>query len=212
RTFTIGNSVLRSVARDWQVSGSMVWHSGFPVAINGGSTGAIVGRPDRVAGVDLELPGNLQGWYDGRTTVTLPSGRRITPPANTYLRYNPDAFAGRVVAGPSGTIIADQFWSGDADLAYDAIRTDSRFNIDMSLRRNFRLTQTTTIDVGLDAMNILNHTQFNGAYIGGLGNTNLTNNPANGQFAGTASANNYGTRNQATYNPRQVQFRIALRF
>ena len=27
-------------------------------------------------------------------------------------------------------------------------------------------------------MNVLNHTQFNGAYVGGLGGTNLTNNPA----------------------------------
>ena len=68
----------------------MLWHSGFPVPVNGASTGAIVARPDRVAGVDLVLPENLQGWYDGRTTITLPSGRRVTPPANTYLKYNPD--------------------------------------------------------------------------------------------------------------------------
>ena len=97
--------MLRAIARDWQVSGSMLWHSGFPVAINGASTGAIVARPDRVPGVDLELPDNLRGWYDGRTTITLPSGRRVTPPANTYLRYNPDAFAGRVLTAPNGSIV-----------------------------------------------------------------------------------------------------------
>jgi hypothetical protein len=212
RHFKIGNSVLRAVARDWQISGSALWNSGFPVAINGASTGAIVARPDRVAGVDLELPATLQGWYDGRTTITLPSGRRITPPAFTYLRYNPDAFAGRVLTAPNGSVIADQFWDGNADLAYDGIRTDSRFNIDMSIRRTFRLSPSMAIDVGLDAMNVLNHTQFNGAYVGALGGTNLTNNPANGQFPGTASANNYGTRGLATYNPRQMQFRVALRF
>jgi hypothetical protein len=212
RKFGIGNGVLRSIARDWQVSGSLLWHSGFPVPINGASTGAIVARPDRVAGVDFELPTNLQGWYDGRTTITLPSGRRITPPARTYLRYNPDAFAGRVLTAPNGSIIADQFWYGNAELAYDGIRTDSRFNIDMSIRRTFRLSPTMAIDVGLDAMNVLNHTQFNGAYAGGLGGTNLTNNPGNGQFAGTASAANFGTRGLGTYNPRQMQFRIALRF
>ncbi len=212
RPFTIGNGVLRAIARDWQVSGSMLWHTGFPVAVNGASTGAIVARPDRVPGVDLELPDNLRGWYDGRTTITLPSGRRVTPPANTYLRYNPDAFAGRVLTAPNGSIIADQFWYGNADLAYDAIRTDSRFNIDLSIRRSFRLSPTKAIDVGLDMMNVLNHTQFNGAYQGGLGGTNLTNNPANGQFPGTASAANYGTRGMATYNPRQMQFRAAFRF
>ena len=190
----------------------MLWHTGFPVAVNGASTGAIVARPDRVPGVDLELPDNLRGWYDGRTTITLPSGRRVTPPANTYLRYNPDAFAGRVLTAPNGSIIADQYWYGNADLAYDAIRTDSRFNIDLSIRRSFRLSPTKAIDVGLDIMNVLNHTQFNGAYQGALGGTNLTNNPANGQFPGTASAANYGTRGMATYNPRQMQFRAAFRF
>jgi hypothetical protein len=212
RHFTIGNAVLRSIVRDWQVSGSALWHTGFPVAINGASTGAIVTRPDRVDGVDLLLPESLRGWYDGRTTITLPSGRRVTPPANTYLKYNPDAFAGRVVAGPNGTLVADQFWYGNAALAYDGIRTDSRFNIDMSVRRTFRLSQTMAIDIGLDAMNVLNHTQFNGAYIGGLGNTNLTNNPSAGQIAGSASAANFGTRNMNTYNPRQVQVRATFRF
>jgi trimeric autotransporter adhesin len=212
RKFQIGNGILRGIARDWQVSGSTLWHSGFPIAVNGASTGAIVARPDRVPGVDLELPGNLQGWYDGRTTITLPSGRRITPPANSYLRYNPDAFAGRVLTAPNGSVIADQFWYGNADLAYDGIRTDTRFNVDLSIRRSFRLSQTVSIDAGLDVMNVLNHTQFNGAYNGALGGTNLTNNPGNGQFPGTASANNYGTRGMATYNPRQMQFRFALRF
>jgi hypothetical protein len=212
RPFTIGNSILRAVARDWQVSGSVLWHSGFPVAVNGASTGAIPARPDRVDGVPFELPENLQGWYDGRTTITLPSGRRITPPENTYLRYNPDAFAGRVLTAPNGSIIADQFWYGNAALAYDEIRTDSRFNLDLSIRRTVRFGRTMALDVGLDAMNVLNHTQFNGAYAGGLGGTNLVHNPAQGRIAGSASSANFGTRGMATYNPRQMQFRIAFRF
>ena len=61
RPFTIDNGVLRAIARDWQVSGSVLWHTGFPVAINGASTGAIVTRPDRVPGVDLELPDEPAG-------------------------------------------------------------------------------------------------------------------------------------------------------
>ena len=45
---------------------------------------------------------------DGRTAVTLPSGRVITPANRTYLKYNPDAFVGRVVTTPSGAVVADQ--------------------------------------------------------------------------------------------------------
>jgi len=158
------------------------------------------------------LPENLWGWYDGRTPVTLPSGRVITPPVRTYLKYNPDAFAGRVVTTPNGRIVADQFRYGNAAIMYDEFRTDNRFNIDLSIRRTFGITNGVQLEFGADAMNVLNHTQFNGAYVGALGGTNLTNNPANGQFPGTASANNYGTRGLATYNPRQMQFRVALRF
>lgn len=212
RALAVPNRLLRGIVGDWQVSGAVVWQSGFPIGINGASTGAALTRPDRVDGVDLLLPDSLRGWYDGRTTITLPSGRRITPPANTYLKYNPDAFVGRTVTTPSGRIVADQFWYGNAAQTYDEIRTDSRFNIDLSIKRTFKLPAQTSIEVGVDAMNVLNHTQFSGSYNGALGDTNLTNNPGAGQIVGTGSSNSYGTRNMATFNPRQIMLRAALRF
>ncbi len=212
RALEISNSVLRAIAGDWQMSGSVVWQSGFPIGISGASSGAALARPDRVPGVDLLLPENLQGWYDGRTTITLPSGRRMTPPVNTYLKYNPDAFSGRTVVTPSGRIVADQFWFGNAAQTYDAIRTDPRFNIDLSIRRTFRFSPTVALDIGLDAMNVLNHTQFSGAYTGALGDTNLTDSPGTGLIVGTGNSNSYGTRGMATFNPRQMMVRAALRF
>jgi hypothetical protein len=165
-----------------------------------------------VDGVPLVLPENLWGWYDGRTPVTLPSGRVITPPARSYLKYNPDAFAGRVVTTPNGRIVADQFWYGDAAITYDEIRTDNRFNLDMSIRRTFNLQGNVNLEIGADAMNILNHTQFSGSYVGALGATVTTANPALGLVPGMGGATNYGTRGMATYNPRQIQLRAALRF
>jgi hypothetical protein len=194
------------------VGGSVIWQTGFPVPVTGADTGAALARPDRVEGVDIVLPENLWGWYDGRTQVTLPSGRIITPPARTYLKYNPDAFAGRVVTTPNGRIVADQFWYGNAAITYDEFRTDNRFNIDMSVRRSFSLLQGMELEVGADAMNVLNHTQFSGAYTGNLGGTVTTPNPALGLVPGMGNANNFGTRNMNTFNPRQVQLRATLRF
>ena len=158
------------------------------------------------------LPENLWGWYDGRTPVTLPSGRVITPPARTYLKYNPDAFAGRVVTTPNGRIVADQFWYGNAAITYDEFRTDNRFNIDLSIRRTFDITSGVQLEFGADAMNVLNHTQFSGAYTGALGGTVTTANPALGLVPGMGNSNSYGTRGMATFNPRQVQLRTSLRF
>jgi trimeric autotransporter adhesin len=212
KKFGDSNAVVNAIAGGWQLGGSLIWQTGFPIAVSGASTGAALARPDRVPGVDLVLPESLWGWYDGRTPVTLPSGRVITPPNRTYLKYNPDAFVGRVVTTPNGRVVADQFWYGDGDITYDEIRTDNRFNIDLSIRRTFRLPQEMSLEVGADAMNVLNNTQFSGAYAGGLGATVTTANPALGLVPGMGNANNYGTRGMATYNPRQVMLRATVRF
>jgi hypothetical protein len=203
--------IVKAVAGDWQVGGSVIWQTGFPIAINGASTGAALARPDRLEGVDLLLPENLWGWYDGRTAVTLPSGRVITPANRTYLKYNPDAFVGRVVTTPSGAVVADQYWYGNASQTYDDIRTDARFNIDISLRRDFPLAGYR-LEFGVDVMNVLNHTQFSGAYAGGLGGTVTAANPALGLVPGMGNATNFGTRGMGTYNPRQMMLRATLRF
>jgi Carboxypeptidase regulatory-like domain/TonB dependent receptor-like, beta-barrel len=208
----VPTSILRAIVSDWQVSGSVIWQTGFPIAITGANSGAALARPDRVEGVPLLLPENLWGWYDGRTQVTLPSGRTITPPNRTYLKYNPDAFRGRVVTTPNGSTVADQFWYGDAAITYDEIRTDNRFNIDLSIRRTFRLYKGTDLEIGADAMNVLNHTQFSGSYTGELGATVTAANPALGLVPGMGNANNYGTRGTATFNPRQIMMRATLRF
>ena len=203
---------LRAIVGGWQVGGALIWQAGFPIAVTGASDGAALTRPDRVEGVPLVLPENLWGWYDGRTPVTLPSGRVITPPVRTYLKYNPDAFAGRVVTTPNGRIVADQFWYGNAAIMYDEFRTDNRFNIDLSIRRAFDIADGVQLEFGADAMNVLNHTQFSGAYTGALGGTVTTANPALGLVPGMGNSNSYGTRGMATFNPRQIQLRTSLRF
>ena len=60
------NKVVSAVLGGWQVSGSTIWQTGFPLAITGASDGAAQ-RPDRVEGVDLVLPENLgAGMTAGR--------------------------------------------------------------------------------------------------------------------------------------------------
>jgi hypothetical protein len=212
------NALVTALAGGWQLAGSATWQTGFPIAITGASDGAALARANRVPGVPLVLPENLWGWYDGKTQVTLPSGRIITPQARTYLKYNPDAFAGQFVTTPNGRVVVDQFWYGNAAITYDDIRTDNRFNIDMSLQRTFKLSRGMSVDVAADAMNVLNHTQFTGQ--GGvgtgwnlaLGGTVTNANPALGLQPGMGNSNTYGSRGMATYNPRQFMLRTTVRF
>ena len=86
------------------------------------------------------------------------------------------------------------------------------FNLDMSIRRMFDLTDGVQLEFGADAMNILNHTQFSGSYTGALGGTVTTANPALGLVPGMGNSNSYGTRGMATFNPRQIQLRASVRF
>ena len=62
-------------------------------------------------------------------------------------------------------------------------------------------------------MNVLNHTQFSGAYTWRRSaRRNLTPIRRAGLIVGTGNANNYGTRGMATFNPRQIMLRAGLRF
>jgi hypothetical protein len=84
--------------------------------------------------------------------------------------------------------VADQYWYGTASQTYDEIRTDPRFNLDISVRRKIPIA-TTSLEVGVDINNVLNHTQFSGAYTSNLGGTTTTANPALGLMAGMGNAN-----------------------
>jgi len=206
------NRVLRAIIGQWRTSYTLVAQSGTPISISGATDGAVLGRPDRTPGVPIEVPKELQRWYDGKTSVTLPNGRIITPSKNTFLKYYSGAFKGRVVTTPSGKIVIDRFWWGTGAPVYNDIRTPGRFNIDMGLRRIFQIREGISLEVGADATNLLNSIQLSGAYSGSLGSTNVSTSAAKGLTPGMPSSDTFGTIGTATFDPRQVTLRGILRF
>ena len=206
------NRVLRALLGEWRSSYTVISQQGTPIPITGATDGAVLGRPDRIAGVAAEVPKELQQWYDGRTSVTLPNGRTVTPQRNTFLKYYSGAFQGRVVTTPNGRVVIDRFWYGSGAPVYNDIRTPGRFNIDMGLRRIFRIREGLSVEIGADAMNLLNNTQLSGGYNGGLGATNVTANPSRGLAAGMGSSDTFGTIGTGTFNPRQMMLRGIISF
>ncbi|MFB3777754.1 MAG: TonB-dependent receptor domain-containing protein [Bryobacteraceae bacterium] len=206
------NRVARAIAGGWQLGSTVIMQSGMPFAISGANTNAAYGHPDQIPGVALEVPKELQRWYDGKTTVTLPNGLKVTPSVRTYLKYYSGAFSGRVVTTPGGKVVPDVYWYGTVCNTLNEMRNDGRFNLDMSLRRNIRITERYNLELSAEAVNVLNHTQFNGAYTGNLGSTNTATNATTGLKPGMGSSSTFGTKGNGTFDPREVILNLRFRF
>jgi hypothetical protein len=208
----VGNAVNAAIG-GWRLAGNALLQSGVPIQIDGLSDGSLNARADRVPGVPIEVPEELQHWYDGNTTVTLPSGRLYTPAARTFLKYNPDAFRGRIVKTANGGTMVDQYWFGNAALTYNDIRSLPRQNYNMSITRTFRLSERWRAEFMAQGTNILNHAQFRPAgFTRALGATSTSGNAARNIPAGTTTSNTFGTMSTSTFEPRHIELQLKLRF
>ena len=84
--------------------------------------------------------------------------------------------------------------------------------MDLSLRRSFPIRERFRVQIAADATNLLNHTELNGSYNGGLGSTNLTNNPAAGLIPGLGTSSTYGTVGVGAFDPRQITMHVRVIF
>jgi hypothetical protein len=220
RLLDTGMPLLNSIIGGWRVGGAFVAQSGFVATLRNGGTNSINGLPDLVPGVPIEVPKDLQRWYDGKTSVTLPSGRVITPCKGCFLKYNIDAFAGRIVAGPNGKAIPDLFWYGSSAATFDGMRSNSIWNMNMSLEKSFTMWERYAVSIAAQATNVFNHTQFKPTINSSFGATvvqstldNAANAPLKlklGQLLDTAST--FGTFTQDAYDARQIELVLKFRF
>jgi hypothetical protein len=59
---------------------------------------------------------------------------------------------------------------------------------------------------------VFNHTQFNPGYNTGLGNTEILSDLSKGQAVGIGQNGNYGTHGLSTYDSRNIELVLKLRF
>jgi Carboxypeptidase regulatory-like domain len=222
------NSVINAIIGGWRLGGAFTAQSGFVQPISGG-TNSLNSLPDRVEGVALEVPKDLQRWYDGNTIVTLPSGRKIKPCSGCFLKYNIDAFRGRLVTGANGKQIADVFWYGNAAATFGELRSNPIWNINMSFDKTIRWGERYSLNLAIQATNLLNHTQFKPGINGSFGGTVTQANVESAAFINDPilktlkvgdlqdTANTFGsyrhTRTDSTANTYDGrQFELAMKF
>ncbi|MCI0625335.1 MAG: TonB-dependent receptor [Acidobacteria bacterium] len=215
KAVALANPVLKGILSGWRLGGVGVLESGYPIQISGGSN-SLDNRADRIPGVPAEVPKASQRWYDGRTDVTLPSGRVIRPCAFCFLKYNPDAFSARVVTTPDGSIVPDVYWFGNAALTFNDIRGAGLNNWNLSIERTFRARERLSIELAAQFSNAFNHTLFTRSINSGLGGTlgsvDAARSPQLNLTPGQLSNQNFGTRGQSTFDLRQVELHLRVRF
>lgn len=142
-----GSRLLHTLLDGWQVSGITVFQSGTPFSVINGGSNLGISVVDN-AGV---ANGAGTGSYPdvvGNPRSALPTGiSRINPQSIGPLLYNPAAFA-----APQGLTF------GDAGRNF--LNNPHRLNFDLSLLKNFKVTEASNLEFRFEAFNVFNHTQF----------------------------------------------------
>lgn len=209
--YAISNPVGRFVLGDWTIGSVISLQGGMPVVVSM-SNGSLTSRVDRIPGVPIQVPTALQKRYDGKTSVTLPCGKTVTPGPYQLLKYNACAFSGRTVTGANGRLLQDIYWIGNHSQTNGDLRGMARYNVDFSLRRSFPIFERYRIEVAAQVSNLLNNAQWNGAYVGNLGSTTLVNNPTAGLIPGLGDNTAFGTLNVNSFDARQIQMNARFTF
>lgn len=204
-----GNSAMRAIIGEWQLGTVVTLQGGQPW---GPSCGGMNGRCNVVPGEPDELPKELQRWYDGKTQVTLPNGRVITPGAFTYLKWNPDRFAAPIVQFPNGKYAVDQYYWGSTAKYIGGLRTPGFYNVNLTVNRVFAITERFKAELLAEATNLFNATNFNPQAVSGSVGTVLTPNAGTNTKVGQNSNVNHGSLGMSFFEPRQITLSLRLRF
>lgn len=208
--YELSNPVARKLAGGWQLGTVVNLQEGQPWGPYCG--GSLNGRCIPT-GQPLEVPKNLQHWYDGSTTVTLPDGRSVTPSQYRFLKWNPDAFTSQIVQFPNGNYSTDQYWYGTTPIFSGSLREPGFKNVNFNLTREFSIRERLKLEILAEATNLLNHTNFNpGSEEGYFGSPIMVPDPSTNSTVGENGDNNAGTLSLNLMDPREVTFTARITF
>jgi len=168
--FNVSNRIERLLVNNWEIAPLMHITSGAAVDVRSGQDNSLTAggrdRPNRVPGVNPYL----------HTTFKSSSGEA----SRGFL--NPAAFA--QVTAPCGTNLNGCPQLGTfGNVSRNAFRTPPFFQLDSQISRIFPIHERVSLDLRLEAFNVLNHPDF------GLNATQNLTSSTFGQVSSTASGN-----------------------
>ena len=170
--FQSSNRAERLLLNDWELAPLMHITSGAPVNVISGQdnslTAVSLDRPNRVPGVSPYL----------HTTFRSTSGEA----SRGYL--NPAAFA--QVTASCANLNGCAALGTYGNVSRNAFRTPPYFQLDAQISRMFPIYERLSLDLRLEAFNVLNHPDFG---VGNLGANQVLTSSTFGQVSSTASGN-----------------------
>ncbi len=213
----VSNSqVLHQMLDGWQLSGVTIFQSGTPFSVlNGGSSAGI----SVVDNAGVANGAGIGSYPDvvGDPRAHLPPGINNSQSIGPLL-LNPAAFA-----APRGLTF------GDAGRNF--LNNPHRLNFDLSLLKNFKVTEGSNLEFRMETFNIFNHTQFrifnpnigntanntiscyggpNNSALGGL--TTITNQPGAQAVNIDCTTGGSFLRPVDSHRPRTMQFGLKYSF
>jgi hypothetical protein len=209
-----GSGPLGKIVGGWELSSVGMWHTGHPLTVTMNLPGSIASgpfagfsdtyllpdgndqtnqRPDIVPGVPLTLPG---GGHNGVPLINAAAFQAPPVDANGNFTRFGNAANGLIRALPS-------------------------WQIDLALMKTTQINERFSVEFGMQAFNVLNHTQLGDPHTLSLDYTpgapnNLVAASDFGVIASTVNFNNnndnVASPNTGTGLPRQLQFMVRLQF
>lgn len=214
--WALGSRFARALVGGWTLGTVVNLQTGQPWGPNC-STGSNIGSIDGkciATGQPLEVPKALQHWYgQNPSPVTLPDGHQITPPAYSYLKWNPDAFTNKIVQFPNGNYSVDQYWYGTTPTYMTQLRLPAFQNVNLNITRDFAITERYKLEVLGEFTNFFNHQNFlPSAVSNGVSSITSTSSLPPGAAIGENGNSSFGTMSPDMMDPRQVTLTARFTF
>jgi hypothetical protein len=180
----------------WSLYPILTWRTGFPLDIFANLNTTISDPGPSGAGdaslVHADMVTNTIQTYNPKVYQTLTNPNAQSTAGGNYW-FNPASVSNaRVTALNTAGAFTNSYPYGT--FPRNGLRGPGQTNLDLSIAKHFRITESTTLELRGDAFNVLNHTQFE--------NPNTTfaiDSPTFGQIS-------------TTYDPRILQLALHLRF
>ena len=182
----------RLLLSGWQMAGIVTAMSGLPIDVVDSGAGTFYGGSGR------------PNWVPGESaTSNIPPGYYFNP----FAFASPIVLAGEFIPSSGGTATASETGTDFGNVGRNVLRGPRQFNMDLSINKRFRFSETKNIEFRAEFFNLFNTVNFANpisnfnAVVSFDPNTGRINDP--GDFGKIISTSN---------NPRLIQFAVKLNF